>query len=115
MGCAGYLGHPFAKSIVSHERMSQEVHVETTPPTMKTAFSEELSSQHTVFKEWAAQLAQWLSEGKSLYMFCHCPFEVHSPEICWQLYQHVRDLVSLPPLPWQKEDNSAVAEQPRLF
>lgn len=67
------------------------------------------------FKEWAAQLALWLSEGKNLYVFCHCPFEVHSPEICWQLYQHVRELVSLPPLPWQKEDNSAAAQQPQLF
>ena len=67
------------------------------------------------FKEWAAQLALWLSEGKNLYVFCHCPFEVHSPEICWQLYQHVRELVSLPPLPWQREDNTLEAEQPRLF
>ena len=41
--------------------------------------------------------------------------EVHSPEICWQLYQNVRELVTLPPLPWQREDNSVEAEQPRLF
>jgi uncharacterized protein YecE (DUF72 family) len=67
------------------------------------------------FKEWAAQLAQWISEGKNLYVFCHCPFEVYSPEICWQLYQHVRELVSLPPLPWQREENAIAAEQPRLF
>jgi uncharacterized protein YecE (DUF72 family) len=67
------------------------------------------------FKEWAEQLALWISEGKSLYVFCHCPFEIHSPEICSQLYEHVRELVTLPPLPWQREDNNVEAEQPRLF
>lgn len=67
------------------------------------------------FKEWAKRLAQWIREDKDVYVFCHCPFEVHSPEICWQLYQHVSDLVTLPPLPWQREEISTEAEQPRLF
>lgn len=65
--------------------------------------------------EWAQQLAQWLEEGITLYVFCHCPFEVHSPSICRALYQRVSALVSLPPLPWDREDRDAEAEQPRLF
>ncbi len=67
------------------------------------------------FKEWAAQLAQWLNEGITLYVFCHCPFEVHSPTICKTLYQRVSEFVSLPPLPWELEETDAEAQQPRLF
>ena len=64
---------------------------------------------------WAQQLAQWLREGITLYVFCHCPFEVHDPEICAALYQRVSALVALPPLPWQDEEDDAGAQQPRLF
>ncbi len=60
---------------------------------------------------WAQQMAQWLKQGITLYVFCHCPFEVHSPEICLALYQRVKALVSLPPLPGQAEQ----PEQGRLF
>jgi len=67
------------------------------------------------FKEWSEQLAQWLREGITLYVFCHCPFEVHSPMICRELYHRVGELVSLPPLPWDEEDAEAQVEQPRLF
>ena len=67
------------------------------------------------FKEWTEQLAQWLNEGITLYVFCHCPFEVHSPTICRTLYQQVSTRVSLPPLPWEREDTDTEAQQPRLF
>ncbi len=50
---------------------------------------------------WAQQLAQWLRQGATLYVFCHCPFEVHSPAICAELYRRVGALTPLPPLPWQ--------------
>lgn len=60
---------------------------------------------------WAQQLRQWLQQGITLYIFCHCPFEIHSPEICYTLYQRVRALVPLPSLPWQYEQ----FEQARLF
>jgi uncharacterized protein YecE (DUF72 family) len=69
----------------------------------------------TFFSEWAVQLAQWLREGITLYVFCHCPFEVHSPLICRTLYHRVSELVSLPPLPWDEENSDAEARQPRLF
>jgi len=50
---------------------------------------------------WAQRLAQWLKQGATLYVFCHCPFEVHSPALCAELYRRVGELTPLPPLPWQ--------------
>lgn len=64
---------------------------------------------------WAEQLAQWLSQGISLSVFCHCPFTVYSPTLCRVLYHKVGELVPLPPLPWDEEDTDAEAQQPRLF
>jgi uncharacterized protein YecE (DUF72 family) len=60
---------------------------------------------------WAKHMARWLQQGITLYAFCHCPFEVHSPEICQALYRRVNSLFTLPPLPWQPEQ----PEQARLF
>jgi uncharacterized protein YecE (DUF72 family) len=53
--------------------------------------------------EWAQQLGQWLKEGVTLYVFCHCSDEVYAPDLCAALYQRVQALVPLPPLPWQPE------------
>ena len=67
------------------------------------------------FASWAEQLAQWLKQGITLYVFCHCPYEIHSPEICKALYQHVSTKVDLPALPWQSEEDNPEPEQARLF
>ena len=67
------------------------------------------------FQEWAGQLAQWLRLGLTLYVFCHCPFEVHSPMICRTLYERVQKLVDLPPLAWEAADQPADIEQGKLF
>lgn len=64
---------------------------------------------------WAQQLAQWLKLGMTLYIFCHCPYTVHSPEICAALYQRVRALVPLPALPWENEKNDTEPHQAELF
>lgn len=64
---------------------------------------------------WAKQLAQWWNEGKTLYVFCHCPFEVHSPAICQELYQRVSALVPLPPLGESGQATKNTIEQQRLF
>lgn len=67
---------------------------------------------------WAQQLGQWLSQGLTLYVFCHCPFEVHSPDICAALYERVQRLVTLPDLPWKGEkvdEDEGEVEQGRLF
>ena len=53
--------------------------------------------------EWAQQLGQWLKQGKTLFVFCHCPDEVQTPGLCAALYQRVQAIVPLPPLPWQSE------------
>jgi uncharacterized protein YecE (DUF72 family) len=53
--------------------------------------------------EWGPQLGQWLTQGKTLYVFCHCPSEEHAPGLCTALYQRVQALLPLPPLPWQPE------------
>jgi uncharacterized protein YecE (DUF72 family) len=64
---------------------------------------------------WARQLGQWYTQGHTLYVFCHCPFEEHSPDICAELYRKVTPLVPLPPLPWLAEPNDAEPKQARLF
>lgn len=69
----------------------------------------------TFFDEWAAHFKQWLTQGLTLYVFCHCPFEEHSPEICTELYSRVRALVPLPPLPRPDEKLDEHLEQGRLF
>ena len=64
---------------------------------------------------WAQQIGQWLKQGTTVYVFCHCPFEKHSPEICTTLYQRVSALVPLPPLTLQQEAQDTEIQQPRLF
>jgi uncharacterized protein YecE (DUF72 family) len=64
---------------------------------------------------WAQQIGQWLNYGMTLYVFCHCPYTVHSPEICAALYQRVRALVPLPALPWENEKNDTEPHQAELF
>lgn len=60
---------------------------------------------------WAQHMARWLQQGVTIFAFCHCPFQVHSPEICLELYRRVSSLHSLPSLPSQPEQ----PEQARLF
>ena len=64
---------------------------------------------------WAEQIGQWLKQGITVYVFCHCPFEVHSPEICAALYQRVSALVTLPPLARLEKTKETEIQQPRLF
>lgn len=62
---------------------------------------------------WAAQLGQWLKEGKTLYVFCHCPQEEQAPALCAALYQRVQTIVPLPALPWQPKPPAV--RTPTLF
>ncbi|HKV57033.1 MAG TPA: DUF72 domain-containing protein [Ktedonobacteraceae bacterium] len=64
---------------------------------------------------WAKQFAAWLQQGLTLYVFCHCPFEVHSPTICRNLYHRVQKLAGLPPLAWEMPDQPDEVEQGKLF
>lgn len=67
--------------------------------------------------EWAARLAQWLERGITLYIFCHCPSEVHSPDICYDLHRRLTQLTAVPELGWarEKQEQGPQIEQPRLF
>jgi len=64
---------------------------------------------------WVQQCEQWLTQGLTLYVFCHCPFEEHSPYICLELYQRLTKAISLPALPWQGEKADKGPEQGHLF
>ena len=66
-------------------------------------------------QEWTKQLEQWLLRKLTLYVFCHCPYEEHSPTICADLYQRVRTTVPLPPMAWQPKKDDSGLEQARLF
>nr|BBH88263.1 hypothetical protein KTC_30140 [Thermosporothrix sp. COM3] len=65
--------------------------------------------------QWAHQLGQWLKQGVTVYVFCHCPYEEHSPFICAELYRQLQQHVSLPALPWRPDAPDTTPEQPRLF
>lgn len=74
-----------------------------------------MEANEPFFEQWVPQLAQWVQQGLTLYIFCHCPFEEHSPAICLELYQRVQALVPLPALPWQTAQENTIIEQPHLF
>ncbi len=69
----------------------------------------------TLLDTWAQQFAHWLEQGITVYAFCHCPFEVHSPTICRTLYQRVQQLIPLPPLTWESTAHTGELEQGHLF
>lgn len=66
---------------------------------------------------WAARLVQWLERGIALYLFCHCPSEVHSPDICYELYRRLAQFTAVPELAWarEKRETGQEIEQGRLF
>lgn len=68
---------------------------------------------------WAPKIAQWLARGLTLYVFCHCPTEDYSPDICRELYQRIQRLSALPDLPWATdmgaEQHDQALEQGTLF
>ncbi|MDB9496511.1 DUF72 domain-containing protein [Spirulina major CS-329] len=50
---------------------------------------------------WVHHVAQWLTEGKTVYFFVHCPQEEHSPHTARQFYHQLQAIAPhLPPLPW---------------
>lgn len=54
---------------------------------------------------WVTQVAQWLPQGKRLYVFVHCPVEERSPSHA-QYFQQLleQQSVPVPPLPWNNLD-----------
>lgn len=68
-----------------------------------------------LLESWSQQISQWLKQGITVYAFCHCPFEKHSPEICAELYRRVNALIPLPSLIWQPEAKDNEIQQLHLF
>lgn len=66
-------------------------------------------------EQWAPRLAEWYKQGLTLYVFCHCPFEEHSPDICMELYRRINKLEPLALLPGLSEQEHPQLEQGRLF
>ncbi len=63
----------------------------------------EMSVNEPFLDAWAQHLGQWLKQGTTCYVFCHCPEEEQVPALCTALYQRVQALAPLPPLTWQPE------------
>lgn len=63
---------------------------------------------------WAQQMGQWLQQGLTIYVFCHCPFEEFDPLLCTELYHRVNTITALPPLSLEVPGASTI-EQGRLF
>lgn len=63
--------------------------------------------------EWAGHLAEWLSEGRDAYVFCHCPDESLDPQLCRELHQRVAARAPVSPLPQLESDSNL--RQARLF
>ncbi|MEM9816937.1 MAG: DUF72 domain-containing protein, partial [Cyanobacteria bacterium P01_D01_bin.6] len=57
---------------------------------------------------WVPHLVEWLSQGKTVYLFIHCPDEARSPTIARYFYDTLKGAYpDLPALPWdsvQKPD-----------
>lgn len=51
--------------------------------------------------EWVPRLVNWLQQGKTVYLFIHCPEEVRSPAIARYCYDTLKVAYpNLPALPW---------------
>lgn len=62
-------------------------------------------SHEPYLAEWAARVAQWRSQGTTVYFFVHCPQEVQSPGIARNFYerllaQYPDSSPDRPRLPW---------------
>ena len=54
-------------------------------------------------KQWVGQIDRWLSQGKTIYFFVHCPQEVRSPDTARFFHSWLKKYINLsdvPPLPW---------------
>jgi uncharacterized protein YecE (DUF72 family) len=60
-----------------------------------------LPSNEPYLEGWVPRLRDWVQQGTDVYLFIHCPQEVHSPAIARHFYDHLQTaLPTLPDLPW---------------
>lgn len=54
-------------------------------------------------KEWVPRLQYWLVQGKTVYLFIHCPDEARSPRFAHHFYDALKRVhPDLPTLPWDR-------------
>lgn len=53
-------------------------------------------------EEWVTRLTHWLSQGKQIYFFVHCPLEARSPETARSFDRLLRQQLTIPVLPWEE-------------
>lgn len=72
----------------------------------------------TYLAQWAAKLHDWLSQGKIVYFFVHCPQEERSPETArffYSLLQKQHPNLNPETLPWNQIPPEANSTQLSLF
>lgn len=77
-----------------------------------------IAANEPLLEYWARYLGQWLRQGMTLYVFCHCPYEEYSPALCVTLYNLVKTMAPLPALCWPSWSSASLdtaLEQTRLF
>ncbi|HTI15878.1 MAG TPA: DUF72 domain-containing protein [Dictyobacter sp.] len=114
------IGTPQEQQLYQTRERKPLLPVETTTTTdfafVRYIGHPRLEDNTTLFEIWAEQIAEWLQQGRTVYVFCHCPYEVHSPAICYEFYRHIQARVTLPDLPQQPQtQESDSIEQMHLF
>ncbi|RKR07235.1 uncharacterized protein YecE (DUF72 family) [Kushneria sinocarnis] len=54
---------------------------------------------HARMTPWLAQLAEWLEQGRTPYLFVHTPDNRRAPELARQFHERLRHRLNLPALP----------------
>lgn len=63
----------------------------------------DLALNEGFLQQWAAQIDEWLNQGKRVYFFVHCPLEERSPSNAQYFQQMLERRGSpIPPLPWNQ-------------
>jgi uncharacterized protein YecE (DUF72 family) len=62
-----------------------------------------LEMNQQFMEEWVKQIQNWLSEGKNIYFFVHCPIEEYSPRNARYFYRMLEENgIVVPALPWNE-------------
>jgi uncharacterized protein YecE (DUF72 family) len=68
----------------------------------------DLNFNEPYLMEWVPRLVHWLEQGKTVYLFIHCPDEARSPAIAHHFYESLKIAYpNLPKLPWESVEQPA--------
>lgn len=68
----------------------------------------DLNFNEPYLMEWVPRLVHWLQQGKTVYLFIHCPDEARSPAIARHFYDALKVAYpELPALPWDSVEPPA--------